>query len=320
MSIAGSCPVCHGVNSGLSLYSTSDEHGRTYMLMKCRKCGASFLSPRLSTDELDAAYDDEYYGEGDRKFIPRAQFLLDLFRLQRSAFAARYIPIGGRVLDIGCGDGMFLQYLQQRGAFELHGLERPGKAARRAAAAPGISLHLGALECMKFPAGHFDVVTLFHVFEHLPNPRETLRTISRILKARGVCILSMPNIASIQARIFKGYWFHLDPPRHVFLMEPDHFVGVAAAHGLICERRLFFSLEQNPYGAIQSALNALTGRRNILYGALKGRPGAAGMRQKASLIGQYAFLALALPLACAVDLIESALAAGATVLFVLRKA
>ena len=79
------------------------------------------------------------------------------------------------------------------------------------------------LEKNDFAPQSFDAVTLIHVFEHLPDPRQTLEIISEILKKDGILMMSFPNIDSFQSRIFKGKWLHIDPPRHLFFFSPKDF-------------------------------------------------------------------------------------------------
>jgi 2-polyprenyl-3-methyl-5-hydroxy-6-metoxy-1,4-benzoquinol methylase len=319
MNQAESCPVCRRHNTGRLVFHTRDERNRRFSIKKCINCNAYFLSPAPTPEILAEAYDDSYYGGGEKKFGAMGEQFLDHFRMQRAGMLSRYMPKGGRILDVGCGNGRFLKSILRHGTFELHGLETPGKAARRAAANPQLHLKVGSLEPSDFPENYFDAVTLFHVFEHLPQPMHTLKIIAGILRRGGVCVVSFPNIASLQAQFFRGHWFHLDPPRHLSFLEPDDFVRLASGLGLAREARSFFSLEQNPYGAIQSVLNSLGGRRNLLYEVMKGNPASVDGAAGAVLALHVLFMLLALPLAVLADFLESVVGRGATVQFVLRK-
>jgi SAM-dependent methyltransferase len=282
-------------------------------------CKAHFLSPEPSEQQLSQAYDDSYYGRSIEKFGELTERALDLFRKQKAAFVARHVPDQGNILDVGCGNGRFLKNTLSFGRFNLYGIEMPGRSAERAARIPEISLKVGNLRENEFPDSFFDAVTLFHVFEHLTEPSSTLGTISRILKGGGVCVMSFPNIDSFQARIFKGKWLHLDPPRHRFYFEPDDFIEIASGFGFVVEKISFVSLEQNPYGMIQSILNCFLSKREVLFEWLKGNSEYVRDSSAASLILQACFFVSTFPLFVLADVIESLFKKGATVQFVLRK-
>ena len=219
-----SCTYCRVANS-VSLYTTSSIFGDEFSLDKCSVCGAFFLNPSPTEEQLGQAYDDSYYGTGDSKFGSGVEKVLDVFRGARGRRVRGYVKPGGRVLDIGCGSGDFLKKLSERG-FEAFGTELDGQAARRAMQVDGIKVKTGPLLEADFDKDFFDAVCMWHVFEHLAEPKRTLEIISKILKPGGYLFLSMPNIESIQSRLFKGRWLHLDPPRHLFFLSPEKLVSV----------------------------------------------------------------------------------------------
>jgi SAM-dependent methyltransferase len=118
----------------------------------------------------------------------------------------------GRVLDVGCGDGDFLAALKQRG-WEVHGVE-PSPAAAALARGKGVAVHEGELASTDFPAGSFDVVTFWHVLEHLPEPLVELAAARRLLRDDGLLVVEVPNSASVTFRLCREHWFPLSVPRH----------------------------------------------------------------------------------------------------------
>ena len=117
------CIFCKSNDSKL-LYPVTDVFNDQYTLNQCENCHAIYLSPHPTEAQLDRAYDDTYYGEGTEKFNPIVESVLDFFRSHRSSFLRKQLHTNARVLDIGCGNGRFLQYLGTKGNFELHGIER----------------------------------------------------------------------------------------------------------------------------------------------------------------------------------------------------
>jgi 2-polyprenyl-3-methyl-5-hydroxy-6-metoxy-1,4-benzoquinol methylase len=287
------------------------RNGTQFQVRPCSACERGVLDPALPADTLLAAYDEAYYGGGARKFVEPIQSGIGFFRRRRARHALRFLPASDRprrALDIGCGDGEFLEVLQQLG-WECHGTELTEVTARRAAAVPGLRIRAGALTSDAFEPGRFDVVSLWHVLEHLPDPDRTLRDCARWMSAGGLLLLAVPNLDSWQARAFRGAWFHLDPPFHLHHFAPRSLARALAGAGFDVLETRHLSWQYNPYGVIQSLLNALGFPRDELYEVLKGnRP-----LRTPSRVAQALLAAAALPPAVAFSLLEAAAGRGGTI-------
>lgn len=310
----GSCTFCRTSSHRLRCKGL-DDAGREFRYWDCDHCGCVFLWPRPSGEALQAVYDASYYGEEDSKFHPWLERIVARFRRSRARRVLRFCVMPARVLDIGCGNGEFLGHLMAVGC-QGFGQELPGKAAERAGRIAGLNLKMGALKSGDYPLNHFDLVTLWHVFEHLENPAETLAEIDRILKPEGFLIMSFPNVDSWQSSWFGAHWFHLDPPRHLFFPRPERLIRHLATLDFDCVRQTHFSLEQNPFGFQQSLLNRWVQPRDALYSALRtarrgGRP--------ASLIWQRAFFFVTFPFFVGLAALEALMRRGGTVELVFQK-
>jgi len=299
---------------GEPIFPTRSRSGDEFQVIACN-CGVWYLWPRPDEEMLARAYTDDYYGSGGdrKKFVGWIEFLVDHFRYARARRVQRYTQ-KGRVLDIGCGNGAFLAALIAEG-YEAHGLEREGEAARRSEAVEGLQLTTAPLTKDTFQPSAFDAVTLWHVFEHLPNPRAILATAVEILKPGGHLFLSMPNRDSWQARWFRADWFHLDPPRHLFIMGAAQLKRELSQHGFEVREVRHFSLEQNPFGFLQSGLNRWGRHRDDLFEALKGG------RPRGRRLGlQRLLMLLSSPLCVGLALLEAVFGRGGTIELVARKA
>ncbi len=312
------CPYCDAHHSS-KLYETLDMYGNEFSVHQCRECNTVFLSPYPTPQQLEQAYSASYYGEQEQKFTSLVERVVDYFRKQRAKTISHYIPASAKVLDIGCGNGRFLHHLLKLGNYEAHGIELPGKAAERAAKVKGLVLKEGKLQPNDFSDAFFDAVTMFHVIEHLDQPRETLQTIGQIVKPGGIAYISMPNIDSWQSRLFKGKWLHLDPPRHVFFLSPQHLKHEMQRLGFTLEKERYFNPEYNPFGMQQSLLNKLFQKRELLFEHLKGNKQYVQGYSNTTLMLQNLFFKLTFPLFVLSDAIESAFKKGATVEMVFRK-
>jgi SAM-dependent methyltransferase len=279
------------------------------------------LDPRPRSEAIASCYDGDYYGAGARKFIPAIERVVDHFREGRARLADRLLREAGRegkarVLDIGCGSGQFLARLVRMG-HEGHGTELSAETGRRAGRIPGLTLHLGELERDRFPAGRFDLISIWHVLEHLPEPDRILGFCHHWLSEGGVLMVAVPNIDSLQAALFRGSWFHLDPPRHLHHFGRPSLERALSDAGFRIVRMRTLSWEQNVYGVAQSALNAIGFPRDEAYEVLKGNRSPWSAPR---LVLELFLVAALLPAAFVFALLEASLGRGGTLECVARRA
>lgn len=202
--------------------------------------------------------------------LRRAQVdrVLQVLAAQRGVPVERLTP--GRVLDVGCGKGWILHEFRGRG-WEVSGTEMSPDAAGFAVNRLRLPVRCGDLQAQAFPAAHFDVVTLWHVLEHLRDPVETVREAARLLKPGGLLVLAVPNQQGYLARIGRGKWFHLDVPRHLYHYNPTTLRRLVETAGLEARDWRHLSLEYDVGDALQTPLNLLLPRQNLLYHLLRTR-------------------------------------------------
>jgi len=300
-------------------YSTSDIQGNEYKICHCNKCKAYFLHPRPHADLMEKIYNNEYYGNSEKKFKGIYENIMDYFRQRRAYKVSRLTGNNAAILDIGCGNGRFLKKLLDYGSYELYGTELEGNSARRAAKIPEIKLKIGELEESDFKPESLDAVTMFHVFEHLAEPEKTINIIHKILKIKSIIYISFPNINSFQARIFKGKWLHLDPPRHLFFFKPADFICLMENKGFEHIHSTYTSIEQNPFGLVQSTLNLVLKKRDVLFELLKGNKSYADNYSPIHLFFQKLYFFGSFPFFIFSDLLVSVIKKSATVEMIFRK-
>ena len=121
---------------------------------------------------------------------------------------------GNNLLDLGCGTGDFLQ-LAKENNWTISGIE-PNEAAREIANLKTSNSVYQIEHLLELPKHSFDVITLWHVLEHLPNLREQISILKSLLKQNGVLIIAVPNYKSFDANHYKNYWAAYDVPRHLW--------------------------------------------------------------------------------------------------------
>lgn len=267
-------------------------------------------------DAIPSLYGEEYYGTENKKFGPLTEAFVFLFRIARLRAVYLTGVRRGAILDLGCGRGLFLRIMERVG-FVAWGTELDESSAR-AARQRGVQVRTGPLAGCDFDAGQFDVITAWQVFEHFRDPDAVLRECHRILRPGGALIMSMPNIESWQARWAGASWFHLDMPRHLFHYSPDTIKAMLAAQGFRLERISHCSLEQNPFGLLQSALHRLGGSHLGLYRLLRGPADRRERARARRLPLLAAYLAAFVP-AAAISTFWSLLRSGATFTVLARR-
>lgn len=193
--------------------------------------------------------------------LPRlGHLLLSLLPIRRGFADAevRYLEClrGGRLLDVGCGSGAWLSFMQTRG-WDGHGVDFDHRAVA-VARAKGLPVSLGSLEDQQLPAASFDAVTLNHVVEHLPSPVSTLRECRRVLRPGGKLVVSTPNGTSLGHRLLGPSWRGLEPPRHLHVF---NFMALEAALRLAGFQRVVLHGHVSPYVINESLAIRLASRK-----------------------------------------------------------
>jgi len=224
--LMGPCPGCGKKDCHNWLQAPDRFHGRAilYQLVRCNSCSLVWLgnapTPAEMGQHYGPAYDLAITGVGDdpRHWIYRRDTVL------------RY-KTEGSILDLGCSSGGFLDSLKGP-SWKLTGIEMSESVARRAAGRCGAEVFVGGILDAPFAPNQFDVITCFHVFEHLYDPRSVLEKVFYWLKPGGIFYTMMPNIDSAGRRIFGSHWFALELPRHLSHFSPASLRNLAIGIGL----------------------------------------------------------------------------------------
>ncbi len=158
------------------------------------------------------------------KFLPNARLSFD----RQLRYLPR-LPAGGRLLDLGFGSGAFLE-LAREGGWTVTGAD-PDPIVVETARERGLDVRQGGIEAFSDQTGSFDVVTLSHVIEHVPNPQDTLKSAYNLLKPGGTLWICTPNLAGPGHRQFGRHWRGLEPPRHLVIFNRRALLKCAASLG-----------------------------------------------------------------------------------------
>lgn len=174
--------------------------------------------PQPLLDKLPDYYNsDDYISHTDSKrtlFDKTYQFVKKIALKRKLKIIRTNVKEGTCLLDFGCGTGDFLKEAQKKG-WNVFGIE-PNEHARQIANKKTNNTVFNSDYILKLEQGSFDVITLWHVLEHLPNTREQLSIFNKLLKPNGLLIIAVPNYKSYDASYYKNFWAAFDVPRHLW--------------------------------------------------------------------------------------------------------
>ena len=136
----------------------------------------------------------------------------------------------GKLLDIGTGTGYFLHFMQKEG-YKVSGVEKSHNAREFAKEQFNLEIESPKVFLNGTATGLYDIITLWHVLEHLYNPGKYLARIRSVLNKSGFLVLALPNSNSYDAGFYKEYWAGYDVPRHLWHFTPDTFSQLAKKNG-----------------------------------------------------------------------------------------
>lgn len=193
-------------------FSTTGGIMGTDQIVKCKECGLIYTNPRHSVDEIVNAYSEAE----EKDYVSQTEERRLTF--ERCLNLVEKYSKPGRILDIGCASGVFLDVARKNG-WEVFGVEPCKWLVDYGNTNFGLNIVKGTLKEASLPSNSFDVITMWDVLEHTSDPTEELKEVNRLLKNGGLLIVNFPNIGDILARIAgKKWWFLLSV--HIYYFTP----------------------------------------------------------------------------------------------------
>ena len=227
------CPLCEGEQFNPFIESQDfTVSGEFFNIVSCNQCGFLFTNPRPRTEELDQYYESEEYvshANSSNSIVNSIYKVARNFTLNWKYKLISKVPVNKTIMDYGCGTGEFLNYCKTHG-WEIEGVEPNSKARTQATALnqQAISESLTALN----NTTQFEVITLWHVLEHIPDLNETFTQLKNMLAEQGFMLIAVPNCNSYDAQLFKTDWAAYDLPRHLYHFTQNSMLSMMKNHGM----------------------------------------------------------------------------------------
>ncbi len=264
-----------------------------FQAVRCARCGTARLDPRPPAEEMGRYYTATTYARAEDA-ADASGLAARLDEYNRRLAARTDLGAGEgvvrRALDVGCGDGRFLCAMAERG-WDVEGLETDPVAAALARKRTGGIVHEAPLEALTLPENHFGLVSLLHVLEHVPEPRETLAAARRALVPGGTLLIAVPNAGSFEAALFRSVWYPLDLPRHYWGFTPHTLVRLAETCGFSVRGVKHFPFLFAPQ-SVRYGLKALQGQPVADRAEKHGDEAAPPAKREGGGLRTRAFLAL----------------------------
>ncbi|HEX8577402.1 MAG TPA: class I SAM-dependent methyltransferase [Flavobacterium sp.] len=200
------------------IFLTVKDHSvskQTFGLHHDLKLDLLITFPKPTLKELPAYYESEDYishTDGTRSLFEKVyQYIRRIALKNKINLINQMHPDKGAILDIGAGTGDFLSIAKQEN-WQVTGIE-PNQKAKAIASKKGVSFE-GSTKNLKNHS--FDVITMWHVLEHVPDLEFQLKELKRLLKPNGTIIIAVPNFNSYDAKYYKSFWAAYDVPRHLW--------------------------------------------------------------------------------------------------------
>jgi len=229
------CPVCDGKK--FSPFLTCTDYfvsGENFQIKKCNSCGFKITENIEDEENIGSYYQSENYishsntskGVVNKVYHSVRNYMLgSKRRLVEKATSLKT----GQILDVGTGTGFFLNEMKENG-WQVTGTEKSSDARDFAKKEFNLD-NLSSENLFTLKDKSFDVITLWHVLEHIHLINENMETFHRLLKEKGKLIIAVPNHSSADAKHYKEFWAAYDVPRHIWHFAPKQMKQLGDKHG-----------------------------------------------------------------------------------------
>ena len=228
------CPWCGSDKAQINLWLKDEFLSKEdFHICECLSCGLLYTMPRPSKDKIGDYYkSEEYYSHQENKkgFIPKIYESVKKVNLKHKYKLSTEGIETGNMMDIGCGVGDFIHTAEEKG-WQCVGVE-PSDNAKTIAKTRVKADIIRSEELENLPDGSFDLITMWHVLEHVDELKWQVTQLQRLIKSNGRIIIAVPNYKSYDGQYYKEHWAAYDVPRHLNHFNKQTITKIFKASGL----------------------------------------------------------------------------------------
>lgn len=274
MELLSSCPVCNKSDFTQFIsckdYTVSRE---TFIIQSCNSCGLKFTNPRPQGNLLSRYYEsDEYvsHSKNTSGFINSVYYIVKNYSILKKIQLINRLAPKGKILDYGCGTGDFLRACKVSG-WDVAGVEPNHGARASAQTLLGTEIH-PTIQHRNSQNENFNIITLWHVLEHISDLDHTVDLLLGTLKPGGILLIAVPNCNSYDAANYGKFWAAYDVPRHLYHFVPETITRYLKTKNLSLIKTLpmpldsfYVSMLSEKYIAMEKGTNLIPRMLRALY-------------------------------------------------------
>ncbi|MFH0940666.1 MAG: class I SAM-dependent methyltransferase [Candidatus Omnitrophota bacterium] len=235
-------------------------------LSRCSGCGLVFVDTKAKAHEPAALYEQYYKNETGGRFNFGVEYVIRMFRFFRALKIFSIFPAAKSILDIGSGRGFMLYYLKKfYGYNTVVGIQPSKPALDFSKNKLGLEVYGQDFLGLDFDGRKFDIISMWHVLEHVAEPERYIEKISRYLNSQGRLVIEVPNLDSWTARWTGSYWMGLDLKYHLYFFSPATLISLLKKYGFKIKTVHTFSLEYSIFISTSSIVSRLTHTDHLLF-------------------------------------------------------
>jgi 2-polyprenyl-3-methyl-5-hydroxy-6-metoxy-1,4-benzoquinol methylase len=284
-----SCPNCNSGNFKFYLQAKDNTvSGEAFSLSECLSCGLIFTNPRPDQASIGRYYQSDDYishTNSNKGWFNRVYQIARNYSIKKKHALLQSLIVKKEpfLLDIGCGTGEFLAYCKSQG-MNCTGIEPSEKA--RQLAINNYSLDVSDTSTLStLHNDSFDLITMWHVLEHVPDVKSESENLFRLIKPGGYCIIAVPNPTSFDARHYKADWAAYDVPRHLFHFKPSTLKNIFETAGFKFKNS--YPMKMDSFYVSLLSEKYKTGKKNSIGGMIRAFSNGLKSNTKANSFEDY---------------------------------
>ena len=266
-------------------------------IYQCQACDLIFTLPKQKRSNVKLLYQNYYKNEIPARFRFGLEYIVRLFRFFRAYKLYTIYPKAKSILDIGSGRGFTLYYLKKYYHYkEAVGTQLNKTAVEFSRKKLGLTIYYKDLLNIDFGKEKFDLITMWHVLEHVTRPEEYIRKIKMLLSRKGKIVIEVPNFNSWTRNLTGKYWLGLDPEYHLTFFTPKTISRLLKKYQFKIIQIHTFSLEYSTFISVQSLVSRITKTDQLFFKWLQTKV------QNISLISHVLLFILITPISLLINL------------------